>query len=115
MKKIDYIFRKLAANAFSCVIPEKLVPLTSTIVYPGHRPTLSAIEPSSTLDIKTPTPVSIPPLTHIPKPCEPSGCKSRVIVTVLVIIVLSLLVVFLCKKLFEDDVEVYGGETRPFE
>lgn len=47
----------LTLSASSCDIPEKGVPLTCSMESPGRRPARSATEPSSTLDMYTPTPV----------------------------------------------------------
>jgi len=43
--------KSFTVSASSCVIPEKGVPLTSSIVSPGFNPERSATDPSSTRDI----------------------------------------------------------------
>jgi hypothetical protein len=48
---------KLTFSASSWEMVEKGVPLTSRIVSPGRKPTRSAMLPSSTLEMYTPTPV----------------------------------------------------------
>lgn len=50
-----YDYDRRTFNASSCEILENGLPFTSRIESPGLRPTLSAILPSSTRDIYTPT------------------------------------------------------------